>query len=467
MSRLFFLLFLSLLYSADPVIDEFEILKKEYADLEKKYWQKKEDMLKGRSLLNDKLTLADEALRLGYMKKNNLLEELYLVKENARKQQEAQEEAETGMASFRTRISEIIEDEKRKVQGFFPSEINQAILELNNISRKLAGRTDEAVNSLIAYKLALIKESEKTAVYTQKVGNDEKPGKILRIGFISGLYDGEKSVAMLIRNTGLSGIFYSWLEKIPDQIAGRIKQAVQKGVNSTGKKILISIPTDPAMAGTRLKSLQGSGGLSVFDTAFSWFLSGGNIMYPLLLITIAALIIMGERIYFFSVNHRDTDQVLEQCLYLIKNNNKAEALRLCHESNSAAMRIVRPVLEENDFTRETAEQLVNEMIIREVPILEKRLSTLAVFAAIAPLLGLLGTVNGMIILFDVITIYGTSNPKILAGGISIALVTTQAGLYIAIPILFVHHLLSRKKNSIITAIEKHALAVLNHFYPDK
>jgi biopolymer transport protein ExbB len=88
------------------------------------------------------------------------------------------------------------------------------------------------------------------------------------------------------------------------------------------------------------------------------------------------------------------------------------------------------------------------------------LSSLAVFAAIAPLLGLLGTVGGMIKTFEVITQHGTGNARLLADGISEALVTTQVGLAVAIPVLLLHAVLSRQAKKIVAKMEQLALTVL-------
>jgi biopolymer transport protein ExbB len=96
-----------------------------------------------------------------------------------------------------------------------------------------------------------------------------------------------------------------------------------------------------------------------------------------------------------------------------------------------------------------------------VPALERFGSTLAVFAAVAPLLGLLGTVTGMISTFDVITEYGTGDPKLLSGGISEALVTTELGLVVAIPTLLIGTLLSGRAEAIKGTLERAALHVMN------
>jgi biopolymer transport protein ExbB len=90
-------------------------------------------------------------------------------------------------------------------------------------------------------------------------------------------------------------------------------------------------------------------------------------------------------------------------------------------------------------------------------------SVILVIAAVAPLLGLLGTVTGMIATFDIITEFGTGDPKLLSGGISIALVTTELGLIVAIPVLMVGNLLSGWAERIKDSMEHSALHVINEY----
>ena len=91
--------------------------------------------------------------------------------------------------------------------------------------------------------------------------------------------------------------------------------------------------------------------------------------------------------------------------------------------------------------------------------LRKRIATIAVLAAIAPLLGLLGTVLGMIQTFEVISLFGTGNAKAMAGGISVALVTTQSGLIVAIPGLFISRALARRSRRLEGALDEFALVL--------
>jgi biopolymer transport protein ExbB len=109
---------------------------------------------------------------------------------------------------------------------------------------------------------------------------------------------------------------------------------------------------------------------------------------------------------------------------------------------------------------ETLTLKLDEAILRETPKLERGLITLAILAAIAPMLGLLGTVSGMIETFQSITLFGTGDPKLMSGGISQALVTTELGLAVAIPLLLIHSGLSSKSNRLIQILDEESAAII-------
>lgn len=109
---------------------------------------------------------------------------------------------------------------------------------------------------------------------------------------------------------------------------------------------------------------------------------------------------------------------------------------------------------------ETLTLKIDEAILREVPRVERGLITLAILAAIAPMLGLLGTVSGMIETFQSITLFGTGDPKLMSGGISQALVTTELGLAVAIPLLLIHSLLSGKSNGLVQLFDEESAALI-------
>ena len=100
------------------------------------------------------------------------------------------------------------------------------------------------------------------------------------------------------------------------------------------------------------------------------------------------------------------------------------------------------------------EKKLDEAILREIPILESAISTIKILAVIAPLLGLLGTVTGMIGTFQSITLFGTGDPKLMSSGISQALITTVLGLTVAIPLIFLHSLVMSKSKACILILEE-------------
>ncbi len=109
---------------------------------------------------------------------------------------------------------------------------------------------------------------------------------------------------------------------------------------------------------------------------------------------------------------------------------------------------------------ETLTLKLDEAILREVPKVERGLATLAILAAIAPMLGLLGTVSGMIETFQSITLFGTGDPKMMSSGISQALVTTELGLAVAIPLLLLHSLLSSKSNRLVQVFDEESATLI-------
>lgn len=109
----------------------------------------------------------------------------------------------------------------------------------------------------------------------------------------------------------------------------------------------------------------------------------------------------------------------------------------------------------------TLELILDEAITREVPNLEKGLSMIKLLAAVAPLLGLLGTVTGMIATFQSISLYGTGDPKLMADGISQALVTTMLGLCVAIPLLFLHNLMASRSKTLVQILDEQSAGIMS------
>jgi biopolymer transport protein ExbB len=174
------------------------------------------------------------------------------------------------------------------------------------------------------------------------------------------------------------------------------------------------------------------------------------------------ILIVIERIVFLFRRRTDADALTRRVEETILNQNWQDGVEECTRLNGKPVaRVIAAGLACADKQRETMENGLQEAILREIPPLERFLSTLAMLAAIAPLIGLLGTVTGMIDTFYVITQHGTGDPRMMSGGISVALVTTMLGLSVAIPIMLAHTLINRTVDNRIAEMEEKAMAIIN------
>lgn len=189
--------------------------------------------------------------------------------------------------------------------------------------------------------------------------------------------------------------------------------------------------------------------------------SGGLVMWPILLLALCAILITLERLWNLNLVHTNAENLMIEVDELIQQGDWEQADERCEKNPGVVARVMEVILQHKDLTREQMEDRANEVILSCRPSLERFLSGLNIIAAVSPLLGLLGTVTGMIATFLVITQHGTGDPKLMAGGISEALLTTQLGLMVAIPALMAGALLNRWVEHILGDIETNSLKLLN------
>ena len=189
--------------------------------------------------------------------------------------------------------------------------------------------------------------------------------------------------------------------------------------------------------------------------------SGGTIAWIIVGLGILALLLVLLRIIFLRNASASTGRVADEVGEFVRKGNLEQALEACKTLKGATGRVVGAAVRNLERDREHVEDIVAEQILHESSHLNRFGALIIVIAAVSPLLGLLGTVTGMITTFDIITEFGTGDPKLLSGGISIALVTTEVGLAVAIPALIFGNLLSGWAESIKDDMEKAALRVMN------
>ncbi|HKJ91365.1 MAG TPA: MotA/TolQ/ExbB proton channel family protein [Oceanipulchritudo sp.] len=188
---------------------------------------------------------------------------------------------------------------------------------------------------------------------------------------------------------------------------------------------------------------------------------GGFVMYPILgLFSLSILIALFKTFELFRVKAaraKDIDVILDH----ISNEKNDAALAHAKSVGGPVGEMLCAAVENASEDREVIEEVLYEKIIKTQPKLERMLAFIAVVAATAPLLGLLGTVTGMIKTFKLITIVGTGDARNLSSGISEALITTKWGLIVAIPTLIMHALLNRKAKGVVGSMEQSAVGFIN------
>lgn len=193
---------------------------------------------------------------------------------------------------------------------------------------------------------------------------------------------------------------------------------------------------------------------------------GGAVMIPLLLVGLfAAALAAAKGLELFRFR-ADAPESLRRIAEEWKTGRPVAADRVRKQLPPPVASLVLACDRHRGAPRERVEEILHEQVLAIVPGLERHLGTLAVLGGVSPLLGLLGTVTGMIHTFQLVTVFGSGNARLLSGGISEALVTTQFGLAIAIPVLLVHAVLARRARSIVACLEQTALWLVNECTPE-
>ena len=177
---------------------------------------------------------------------------------------------------------------------------------------------------------------------------------------------------------------------------------------------------------------------------------GGAVMIPLLAVGVLALILVLWKAMSLARIRPVSTTTIDAFVAALSQGKGAQSL---DGTSGPARSIFEHVLDHPKASLEQLEELLHERILALLPTLDRHLGTLAVLAGIAPLLGLLGTVTGMIKTFQLITVFGSGDARMLSGGVAEALTTTAVGLIIAVPVLVAHAFLSRRVRVLVADLE--------------
>ncbi len=390
---------------------------------------------------------------------------------------------QSGWEGFNASLKKSIDGAAENLATDFPIAVEDRTLRLSHASGLLEGKTasksasnkgtdytatDGALRDFFSVSLLRTDLTTRQSVDSrQAIFSEGRPAEAWRLQlgtvFVGELEKGGKGESQILLRTGnLQGRTFVWRSDLAQGYNATLATAVSKAAQGTAS---LAFPMDVL----QYKSV-GSGFIKGEEQSLTsqfshWFKAGGVTLYPLFAVGILSLLMILERLIYFARKNTNSRVFMSKFIEFADQGKWKEARDFCARSGSALARALGAIAAHANQSRDTAEKAVREALLREVPALEKRLPLIAAMGAAAPLLGLLGTVGGLVTLFKVLNQLGANDPKVLAGGISEALINTETGLAIAIPVLLIHGFLNEKLDTINATLSSCSLEVLNKIWP--
>lgn len=341
--------------------------------------------------------------------------------------------------AFRTRLNPI--EEPRYKAAF-----DQAAQSAANPDLSAADRLTEAAKVLetALERLQTLAGGDRFQGQAVAAGGRLEQGEVLLLGPVA-FFLGKEDASVGLVQQELNKADPTVFALPPSQVAG-LRQLAQTG---TGQ-----IAVDPTL-GNALKVAALRKG--IVET----LKEGGLVMIPLMGLALASVLLAAFKWWQFSRVRVATESDLQVVLGHLERQEPAKALQHARSIPGAAGDLLTTAVEHVDEKKEYIEEVLYEKMLGARSRLERGLPFLALTATTAPLLGLLGTVTGMIATFKLISSFGGGDPKLLASGISEALIATATGMGVAIPALLLHAFLSRKAKGILGSMEQTAVGFVN------
>ena len=364
-----------------------------------------------------------------------------------------------------------LQSEAERLQGM-QTDAERTLESIDDARTTLEATFLQAESTLGPYKSEALSADEYTSgtdgqrigiLFGQAVDLLERLGRIYETPGEYFLTDGTEVQGRIIRigNVAAYGISDNGSGALAPAGEGRLKIWTRPATATAQSLAAGQVPADLGvfLFESESKAIEEQAGKTVLGVINS----GGSIAWIIVALGLVGLVLVLLRFIFLRNAGAATGKIVFTVGALIRNGKVEEALEVCKKFKGATARVVWTAVRNLERDRAHLEDIISEAILHESSHLNRFGAMILVIAAVAPLLGLLGTVTGMITTFDIITEFGTGDPKLLSGGISIALVTTEIGLAVAIPALLAGNILSGWSESIKDDMEKGALGVINQY----
>ncbi|HKP95990.1 MAG TPA: MotA/TolQ/ExbB proton channel family protein [Fibrobacteria bacterium] len=481
----------------DKARQELELYRKQLEDVRVKRWQDKRNAVAAQEAFSDAWNeIKADIDRLGQMKDQKEESLLRLQNQESEKRREV-EEQEGRLKQFGLQVRDKLGELGSEWANGFPYRSAEKIGKLSAAKKAMEREDPAGARALdrlfgLAYEDFLDGETrgitrDKLAVKGLAAAAAAKPGEevakapldmasqakiaagyTVRMGQAYQAFVSTESgdVAILGKTGRLDGKTWEWIEDLPGNVRAGLRQAVMGLVSSDAPGVdMVLLPMDVLLTKATGEGFTTQARGTFWKAVEKEFDGGGWVMFPILALALAGILIVLYKVIVFLRRDQSSRRLAARVQALAEAERIPEAIALCKKHPGSVGRVLLSILENADGSREDAESRAHEVMLHESPALEKLITTMNILAAASPLVGLLGTVTGMVRLFDVITVHGTGNPKLMAGGISEALIATKWGLGVAIPMLIAYNLLDLWATRIIGNMEKYAARLVNTLFP--
>lgn len=393
-------------------------------------------------------------------------EEVVSAKNSADQATAGIEGVKTRVKGFEMQVSQSVEKLAQDVSGDFPiglTERTQRMSEASKMSQGENPRTEQAMGLLFEDRSNRLKQTQTIAQSSVKAVFPDRADVSawrLQLGtvFLAEVQKEGSAAQMLLRTGTVNGQLFAWNSDLKPDVVQRLQASAQAWA---GGRMPLELPIDLLQNGGISKQVAKKEENTAWQAFQKWFKEGGLVMWPLIVLFFISLLLIVERSLVFTYKGWQLKRDIRSIMPLLRQGKMEQAAKEAEKRDSAVARITEALLHGRALGREWADKTVKQVLFREIPSLEKRLPFISSLGTTAPLLGLLGTVSGMVKLFSVITEVGTNDTRILSAGISEALVATEAGLLVAIPAMLLHGLLTEKLDSILSRLKESAMEVMN------
>lgn len=474
----------------DKARQELQLYQKQLEDVRVKRWQDKRNTVAAQEAFTDVWNeLKADIDRLTQMRNQKEESLLRMQSQESAKQNEL-EEQENRLKQFGLQVRDKIGEFEKNWEQRFPyrsieklgqiSSLKKMVEQVNAATPPVLGKlfdlTHEdfqagdsreiARDKLVLQRVVTAQGPAATAVRLDpKSQAREVAGYRVRLGqgFQAFASTEGEDVAILGKTGRLDAQAWEWIEELPPEVRKNLHGAIMRLAGDSANAMAL-LPMDVLLTKATGEGFTTKSQNSFWKSVKREFEEGGWVMWLILTVACGGLFIIANKVFVFVGRDQSAAKLSARVHAFVEAGRIEDAKALCVKARGSVGRVLLAILEKAGEGREAAEGAAHEVMLHEAPLLEKRITTMNILAAAAPLVGLLGTVTGMVRLFEVITVHGTGNPKLMAGGISEALIATKWGLGTAIPLLLSYNWLDTWSAGIISNMEKYSARLVNTLF---